>query len=55
MDLQDNAAEENDWIDMTAERYAQTMLQDIKRRVEDAHQSPADSPTRPKKRMSYST
>ena len=30
------------------------MLEDIKRRVEDAHRFEEDTPTRPKKRMSYS-
>ena len=39
---------------MTAEHYAQTMLQGIKRRVGDAHEPKEDTPTRPKKRMSYS-
>ena len=39
---------------MTAEHYAQTMLQGIKRRVGDGHEPEEDTPTRPKKRMSYS-
>ena len=46
--------EDRDWLGMTAEHYAHMMLEDIRSRVEDAHQLEEDTPTRPQKRMSYS-
>ena len=39
----DTAEEDSDWIGMTAEHYAQKMLQGIKHRVGDAHKPEEDA------------
>ena len=49
----DTAEEDSDWIGMTAEHYAQKMLRASSTEW-GTHTSPKKTPTRPKKRISYS-